>query len=189
LANLQGQERRNSTERRRSSAGSIGADNGDGNPLTGPITRDEVFNLLEEKADRKDLEKRMAAIVTRVNNAVIRRGSGGSSAVPGVTPTGPAGPNGYGGTPAKRGAGNGGTGAIQSNHEDVWEAWEPEPEGALAMSKQLTDGFGRAVKPDGMAVGTCLSCKAPIVHPDKIDLFPGVSRGGGFQLWAPSGKG
>ena len=27
------------------------------------------------------------------------------------------------------------------------------------MSKQLTDGFGRAVKPDGMAVGTCLSCK------------------------------
>lgn len=31
--------------------------------------------------------------------------------------------------------------------------------------------------------------QAPIVHPDKIDLFPGVSRGGGFQLWAPSGKG
>lgn len=27
------------------------------------------------------------------------------------------------------------------------------------MSKQLTDGFGRAVRPDGMAVGTCLSCK------------------------------
>lgn len=27
------------------------------------------------------------------------------------------------------------------------------------MSKQLTDGFGRAVKPDGMAIGTCLSCK------------------------------
>lgn len=41
----------------------------------------------------------------------------------------------------------------------AWEAWEPDPEGALAMSKQLTDGFGRAVKPDGMAVGTCLSCK------------------------------
>lgn len=52
-------------ERRRSSSGSIGAEAGDGNPLTGPITRDEVFNLLEEKADRKDLEKRMAAIVTR----------------------------------------------------------------------------------------------------------------------------
>lgn len=33
--------------------------------MTGSITRDEVFNLLEEKADRKDLEKRMAAIVTR----------------------------------------------------------------------------------------------------------------------------
>lgn len=31
--------------------------------------------------------------------------------------------------------------------------------------------------------------QAPIVHPDKMDLFPGVSRGGGFQLWAPSGKG
>lgn len=51
-------------ERRRSSS-SVGGDGGDGNPLTGPITRDEVFNLLEEKADRKDLEKRMAAIVTR----------------------------------------------------------------------------------------------------------------------------
>ncbi|CAM9383902.1 unnamed protein product, partial [Scytosiphon promiscuus] len=189
MVSLNGQERRNSSERRRSSVGSVGGDSGDGNPLTGPITRDEVFNLLEEKADRKDLEKRMAAIVTRVNNAIIRRGSGGSSAVPGVTPTGPAGPNGYGGTPAKRGAGNGGGGVMQSNHDDVWEAWEPEPEGALAMSKQLTDGFGRAVRPDGMAVGTCLSCKAPIVHPDKIDLFPGVSRGGGFQLWAPSGKG
>lgn len=55
-------------ERRRSSSGSVGsvaAEGGDGNPLTGPISRDEVFNLLEEKADRKDLEKRMAAIVTR----------------------------------------------------------------------------------------------------------------------------
>lgn len=62
---IQGQERRNSTERRRSSAAFVGADGGEGNPLTGPITRDEVFNLLEEKADRKDLEKRMAAIVTR----------------------------------------------------------------------------------------------------------------------------
>lgn len=41
-------------------------DSGDGNPLTGPITRDEVFNLLEEKADRKDLEKRMAAVITRL---------------------------------------------------------------------------------------------------------------------------
>lgn len=27
------------------------------------------------------------------------------------------------------------------------------------MSKQLTDGTGRAVKPDGIAIGTCLSCK------------------------------
>eukprot|EP00752_Nemacystus_decipiens_P003183 g2945.t1 len=190
MVSLNGQERRNSMERRRSSSGSIAANAGDGNPLTGPITRDEVFNLLEEKADRKDLEKRMAAIVTRVNNAVIRRGSGGASAVQGVTPTGPAGPNGYGGTPAKRGAGNAGAAANQSNNDlDAWEAWEPDPEGALAMSKQLTDGFGRAVRPDGMAVGTCLSCKAPIVHPDKIDLFPGVSRGGGFQLWAPPGKG
>ncbi|CAM9779867.1 unnamed protein product [Pylaiella littoralis] len=192
MVSLNGQERRNSTERRRSSAAFVGADGGEGNPLTGPITRDEVFNLLEEKADRKDLEKRMAAIVTRINNAVIRRGSGGTSSAlaPGVTPTGPAGPSGYGGTPAKRGAGNGGGGMVQSNNDiDAWEAWESDPEGALAMSKQLTDGFGRAVKPDGMAVGTCLSCKAPIVHPDKMDLFPGVSRGGGFQLWAPSGKG
>ncbi|CAM9160054.1 unnamed protein product [Ectocarpus sp. 4 AP-2014] len=189
MVSLNGQERRNSTERRRSSAASVGTGSGEGNPLTGPITRDEVFNLLEEKADRKDLEKRMAAIVTRVNNAVIRRGSGGSTAVQGVTPTGPAGPNGYGGTPAQRG-GKGGPGGTQSNNDiDAWEAWEPDPEGALALSKQLTDGFGRAVKPDGMAVGTCLSCKAPIVHPDKMDLFPGVSRGGGFQLWSPSGKG
>lgn len=49
---------------RRPSNGSIEAQN-DGSALTGPITRDEVFNLLEEKADRKDLEKRMTAIVTR----------------------------------------------------------------------------------------------------------------------------
>lgn len=35
----------------------------------------------------------------------------------------------------------------------------------------------------------CYSPQAPIVHPDKMDLFPGVSRGGGFQLWAPAGKG
>lgn len=69
---VQGQERRNSTERRRSSVGSVSADGGDGNPLTGPITRDEVFNLLEEKADRKDLEKRMAAIVTRYCRMVVR---------------------------------------------------------------------------------------------------------------------
>eukprot|EP00903_Cladosiphon_okamuranus_P007597 g7368.t1 len=160
MVSLNGQERRSSMERRRSSSGSIGGgDTGDGNPLTGPITRDEVFNLLEEKADRKDLEKRMAAIVTRVNNAVIRRGSGGAPTTQGATPTGPAGPNGYGGTPAKRG-GNGVAGAVQSNNDiDAWEAWEPDPDGALAMSKQLTDGFGRAVRPDGMAVGTCLSCK------------------------------
>lgn len=32
------------------------------------------------------------------------------------------------------------------------------------MSKQLTDGFGRAVRPDGMAVGTCLSCKVNKSH-------------------------
>ena len=31
--------------------------------------------------------------------------------------------------------------------------------------------------------------QAPIVHPDKVDLFPGISRGGGFQLWASGGKG
>lgn len=31
--------------------------------------------------------------------------------------------------------------------------------------------------------------QAPIVHPDKLELFPGVARGGGFQLWAPAGKG
>lgn len=66
---FQGQERRNSLERRRSSSGSVGGEGGDGSPLTGPITRDEVFNLLEEKADRKDLEKRMAALVTRYTTA------------------------------------------------------------------------------------------------------------------------
>lgn len=49
---------------RRASSGSVGGQS-DGNPLTGPITRDEVFNLLEEKADKKDLEKRMTSIVTR----------------------------------------------------------------------------------------------------------------------------
>lgn len=59
----QGQERRGSLERR-SSSGSISGQNG-GNPLIGSITRDEVFNLLEEKADRKDLERRMANIMTR----------------------------------------------------------------------------------------------------------------------------
>lgn len=59
------------------------------------------------------------ANIKRVNNAVIRRGSGGASSAlaPGVTPTGPAGPSGYGGTPAKRGAGNGGGGMVQSNND------------------------------------------------------------------------
>lgn len=52
----------------------------------------------------------------------------------------------------------------------AWEAWEPDPEGALAMSKQLTDGFGRAIKPDGMAVGTCLSCKVNIYDHEKVLL-------------------
>lgn len=55
----------------------------------------------------------------------------------------------------------------------AWEAWEPDPEGALAMSKQLTDGFGRAVKPDGMAVGTCLSCKVS-VYTSTITLWQWV---------------
>lgn len=41
----------------------------------------------------------------------------------------------------------------------AWDTWDADPEGALALSKQLTDGFGRPVKPDGVAVGTCLSCK------------------------------
>eukprot|EP00904_Undaria_pinnatifida_P004229 jgi/Undpi1/13807/HiC_scaffold_9.g03458.m1 len=182
-------ERRASMDRRPSN-GSIEAQN-DGSALTGPITRDEVFNLLEEKADRKDLEKRMTAIVTRLNDAVIRRGSVGSAtAAPGANPAGLGGPNCYGGTPAKRKSASGVLSSIPSNNDvDAWEAWDPDPEGALAMSKQLTDGFGRAVKPDGMAVGTCLSCKAPIVHPDKVDMFPGISRGGGFQLWASGGKG
>lgn len=58
---LKGQERRVSVDRRPSN-GSIEKD---GSALTGPITRDEVFSLLEEKADRKDLEKRMTAVVTR----------------------------------------------------------------------------------------------------------------------------
>ena len=31
--------------------------------------------------------------------------------------------------------------------------------------------------------------QAPVVHPYQVDLFPGVSRGGGYQLWAPYGKG
>ncbi|CAM9155535.1 unnamed protein product [Sphacelaria rigidula] len=189
MVSLNGQERRASLERR-SSSGSVNGQNG-GNPLTGPITRDEVFNLLEEKADRKDLERRMANVMTRMNNAVLRRGSGTGPAIPPVlSPSGPAGPSGYGGTPAKRGSGTGGL-PLHSNNDIIgaWDTWDPDPDGALAMSKQLTDGFGRAVKPDGMAIGTCLSCKAPIVHPDKLDLFPGVSRGGGFQLWAPSEKG
>lgn len=33
------------------------------------------------------------------------------------------------------------------------------------------------------------STQAPVVHPDKLDLFPGVSKGGGFQLWTPTLKG
>lgn len=53
----------------------------------------------------------------------------------------------------------------------AWEAWEPDPEGALAMSKQLTDGFGRAVKPDGMAVGTCLSCKVNFYASENVLLM------------------
>ena len=38
-------------------------------------------------------------------------------------------------------------------------------------------------------MGTCLSCKAPVVHPEKQDLYPvGGPKGGGFQLWGPKGK-
>lgn len=73
-----------------------------------------------------------------------------------------------------------------------WEAWDPDPEGALAMSKQLTDGFGRAVKPDGMAVGTCLSCK--VRNLTRYHTIPyhsenrGQDRGGMlpvFFVWFP----
>ncbi|CAM9935547.1 unnamed protein product [Ascophyllum nodosum] len=186
-------ERRNSAEmeRRRStrySLGNIGGQVG-GNSLTSPITRDEVFNLLEEKTDKKDLEKRIAALMTRVNDTVIRKG--GSMSGHGPFPPGPAGLNGFGGTPATR-DGLGFLAIIL--HTDIsttldCAAWEPDLDGALAISKQLTDGFGKAVKPDGMVLGTCLSCKAPVVHPYQVDLFPGVSRGGGYQLWAPYGKG
>jgi molybdopterin converting factor small subunit len=52
--------------RRRSSSGDAS--------LTGSITRDEVFNLLEEKIGRRDLERRLALLNTRLN--ALTRGVG-----------------------------------------------------------------------------------------------------------------
>ena len=57
--------------RRRSSSGDAS--------LTGSITRDEVFNLLEEKIGRRDLERRLALLNTRLN--ALTRGAGEQCAV------------------------------------------------------------------------------------------------------------
>lgn len=46
----------------------------DGNSLIGGITRDEVFHMLEEKVDKKDLERQISALATRyaVHDRVIK---------------------------------------------------------------------------------------------------------------------
>lgn len=55
---------------------------------------------------------------SRLNDAVIRRGSVGSAtAAPGASPGGAAGPNGYGGTPARRKSGSGVLTSIPSNND------------------------------------------------------------------------
>jgi hypothetical protein len=91
------------------------------------------------------------------------------------------------GTPAQRGASSSSgahTAATANSDADSVLTRGPDPEGALAMSRQLTDCMGKPVHMAGPAIGTCLSCKAPIVHPDRQDLYSaGGPKGGGFQLW------
>ncbi|CAM9937591.1 unnamed protein product, partial [Choristocarpus tenellus] len=153
-------ERRGSTERKLSTSSQSGNSGSGG--LMAPVTRDEMFNLLEEKADRKDLEKRMAAMVHRLNQAALRRGSFGATPDSGnSTQGGPAGPNGFGGTPAHRGS-SCRSGPLSNNEAEEWDMWEPQPDGALGVTKQLTDGMGQPIHPDGMSIGTCLSCKVSI---------------------------
>jgi hypothetical protein len=100
---------------------------------------------------------------------LIRLGAGGGAA----------------GTPAQRGASSSShTAASASSDADSVLTRGADPEGALAMSRQLLDCMGKPVHMAGPAIGTCLSCKAPIVHPDRQDLYPaGGPKGGGFQLW------
>ncbi|KAG5188894.1 hypothetical protein JKP88DRAFT_260089 [Tribonema minus] len=153
--------------RRRSSAAAAA------DALAAGVTRDEVFTLLEEKVSRKDMERRLAQISQRV--AALARGRGGGGSAGGG---GGGGAGGALGTPAQRGA-------PSATVDDLATAFESEPEGALAVIRQLTDGAGRPVSVAGPAIGTCLACKAPIVHPDRQDLYAaGGARGGGFQLWA-----
>lgn len=50
-------------ERRRPSSGTLRRV--DGNPQSGGITRDEIIDMLEEKVDRKDIERQITALAAR----------------------------------------------------------------------------------------------------------------------------
>jgi hypothetical protein len=148
--------------------------------LNSPVTRDELFNLLEEKCDRKELERRLAGILQQIqlSDGSLRRQGRGTAARRGGESQSLLGPEEDG---PKEGLAPSSEPAERLQHLS-------DPDGAFAMSRQLIDALGRPVQMTGSAVGTCLSCKAPILHPERQELFPQLTKGGGFQVWSTNVK-
>ncbi|CAM9758383.1 unnamed protein product [Chrysoparadoxa australica] len=166
--------------RRNSGVHSEGSTNG--------VSRDEMNVLLESKADKSELERSIAALSRRLNS-VASRGNRNGNSERGSSKESNQGEERRGS--AKLNQLRSALGELKSGRSFSTHApaiLEQQPDGALAVIKQLSTSMGQPLPPEGPFVGTCLSCHAPIVHPDKVDMYPVTAKGGGFQLWSTNPK-
>jgi len=144
----------------------------------GLVTKEELFVLLEEKVDRGEFDRKLNSAVrslTQMNRSRVALGSTAPEMETSFQPA--AGSTAQMPPPPTTGMWSGLAQALRPMEGGP----PPMPQGALAIAKGYTYGRAQTALPGGP--GICLACQSPVVNVNSKNLNPGVSLGGGYQVW------